>query len=232
MTCSLCKNQLGSRVYKGRICHSCYMLSRKDNKCIRCEITRSSRWYKGPLCGGCYSSKTVKENRSKEREPCPHCGITTSSTKNSCSNCFRKKIRKNYISSRFGLARSNARRRNLSWELTLSEYSELVRKPCHYCQTPILKGPGASLDRIDNLKGYELSNVLPCCGSCNIMRHTQLTVEEMEVAMKAVLDLRKSKILETAKRIMEQNPELFEDLAKGPKCDDKTCKDCYPEMKE
>lgn len=49
------------------------------------------------------------------------------------------------------------------------------------------------LDRKDNSLGYIIDNVLPCCGDCNKVRNTVLTVEEMEVAMKAVLVFRSGK---------------------------------------
>ena len=45
---------------------------------------------------------------------------------------------------------------------------------------------------MNNEKGYEEGNVLPCCKDCNSVRQDVLTVEEMKVAMKAVLKYRKS----------------------------------------
>lgn len=56
--------------------------------------------------------------------------------------------------------------------------------------------------------------------------------EATDWVMKRVYKLPDPKILEAAKKIMAQNQELFEDLAKGPKCDDKNCKDCYSDEKE
>lgn len=51
---------------------------------------------------------------------------------------------------------------------------------------------GVGLDRIDNdSRRYDVTTVLPCCGSCNMTRGDRLTVEEMKVAMDAVLAYRK-----------------------------------------
>lgn len=58
-----------------------------------------------------------------------------------------------------------------------------------------LSKTGVGLDRIENSKGYIISNVVPCCGSCNKIRGNNLTSDEMAIAMKAVRNFRLSKIL-------------------------------------
>lgn len=94
---------------------------------------------------------------------------------------------------RFLSSKKQASKRKLSWELIYEEYLELVNTKCHYCCDTLLNKTGSSLDRIDNDKGYIKSNVLPCCGTCNVIRGDNLSVEEMEIAMKAVLELRNKK---------------------------------------
>lgn len=94
---------------------------------------------------------------------------------------------------RYSGGRKMANKRGLNWAISLEEYKEIIKNPCTYCETPLIDQKGHSLDRIDNDRGYELSNVLPCCGPCNRIRNNYLTVEEMRVAMKAVLELRKAK---------------------------------------
>lgn len=75
--------------------------------------------------------------------------------------------------------------------LTKEECIELWQQPCHYCSKSLIGAQGLSLDRINNNLSYIKGNVLPCCGTCNKIRNKFLTVEEMEVAMKAVLEFRK-----------------------------------------
>lgn len=60
---------------------------------------------------------------------------------------------------------------------------------CIYCGAKI-RGIGSGLDRIDNKLDYTVDNVNPCCGTCNDIRGDNLSVEEMKVAMTAVLKLR------------------------------------------
>lgn len=63
--------------------------------------------------------------------------------------------------------KSNAKVRNISWELTDSEFLELVTKSCVYCgHTQEYNG----IDRIDPNKGYTINNCVPCCGWCNTMK--------------------------------------------------------------
>lgn len=76
------------------------------------------------------------------------------------------------------------------WELTQPEWVELILQPCTYCDRQI-GNVGVGLDRIDNRFGYTKENVLSCCGECNLVRGTRLTVEETRAAMQAVLSLRR-----------------------------------------
>lgn len=59
-----------------------------------------------------------------------------------------------------------------------------------YCKTDLTDMVGHGLDRVNAEVGYNINNVLPCCNTCNKARNTFFTVEEWEVAMKAILNLR------------------------------------------
>jgi hypothetical protein len=77
-------------------------------------------------------------------------------------------------------------------QLSFEEYCYIFRNdpPCIYCGS-LIRATGSGLDRIDNTLGYTVSNVNPCCGTCNDIRGYNLTVEEMKVAMTAVVKFRK-----------------------------------------
>lgn len=91
--------------------------------------------------------------------------------------------------------------------LSFEEFKELVKKPCFYCgaeyskELPdyfcdsksrgvltdtIVKCNG--LDRIDNEKGYEKNNVVPCCTQCNTAKNT-LTQKDFFDWVKKVYDI-------------------------------------------
>ena len=49
---------------------------------------------------------------------------------------------------------------------------------CYYCNLE-LNETGIGLDRLDNKNGYNIDNVVPCCGPCNYTRGNRFTVKEM-----------------------------------------------------
>lgn len=88
--------------------------------------------------------------------------------------------------------KTNAKSRNISWELSLEEFKKLIQQSCFWCNSfpPLkqmnrtnenkhwsaewkskLKLHAHGVDRIDNNKGYLLSNVVTCCKQCNLMKH-------------------------------------------------------------
>jgi hypothetical protein len=104
------------------------------------------------------------------------------------------RARKTTLRTKYTGCRSNAVIREIPFDLTYAEYEKFLTKNnlCGYCDTDLLTIGGSSLDRIDNSQGYRLGNVIPCCGPCNQIRGDNLTVFEMQVAMNAVIEYRKS----------------------------------------
>lgn len=95
---------------------------------------------------------------------------------------------------RFTNVKRMAHKRGLDFLLTKEEFQTLVEKPCHYCGD-VFNARAltcAGLDRIDNTKGYEPSNVLPCCTACNRLRGEHFSVEEAKIAVSAIIAYRRS----------------------------------------
>ncbi len=91
----------------------------------------------------------------------------------------RRRLPKN----RWIRARYDAKRRSTGakeFSITLEEYLEFIKQPCYYCNQDISNSSGSGMDRIDNTKGYLLSNVNPCCQDCNRRRGTTYTAEEFK----------------------------------------------------
>lgn len=95
----------------------------------------------------------------------------------------------------FAHYRQTCYRRDRYWGISLEEFKIIAAKPCVYCGLPPSnKSHGyrySGLDRLDNTKGYRLSNVVPCCKRCNSVKGQHLTHAEMLAAMKAVLRTRR-----------------------------------------
>ena len=89
-------------------------------------------------------------------------------------------------------------RRNIYWNLTQEQFHKLTSAPCAYCD----RLPGSKvrsytyngIDRVDNSKGYIVTNSVTCCKECNFIKNNSLlSFEEMRCMAQALKDYRKSK---------------------------------------
>lgn len=85
--------------------------------------------------------------------------------------------------------KSNAQHRGLEFDMTFEEFKNALSNQCHYCGGPGQERWNASkdevktycgFDRVDNTQGYTLSNVVPCCYSCNKAKGTKTYEEFIE----------------------------------------------------
>jgi len=78
----------------------------------------------------------------------------------------------------------NAQLRDYKFELNKKQFKQIILLNCFYCDSTLSNLYSArcktgsfrynGIDRIDNTKGYCLSNCVPCCGICNRMKLTML----------------------------------------------------------
>lgn len=76
----------------------------------------------------------------------------------------------------------NAKTRNLDWDLTKEQFYNLTHGDCFYCgskPTQVRKSESNNgdfvyngIDRLDNTKGYSVSNCVTCCQKCNRAKDT------------------------------------------------------------
>ncbi len=90
--------------------------------------------------------------------------------------------RRKWGSEKFRRARYHSGKRDIEWSLTLEEYTEFIKLPCHYCGGALPKY-GTGLDRKNNSIGYVKENVVPCCATRNDTKGAHLTYEEMLMLM-------------------------------------------------
>lgn len=74
--------------------------------------------------------------------------------------------------------RHSAKVRGYSFNISPDFFDITVSAPCHYCGTPESRG----IDRMNNTVGYEESNCLPCCATCNRAKGTLTYVEFIDYA--------------------------------------------------
>lgn len=95
----------------------------------------------------------------------------------------------------------SALRRGYSWEITDEHVIELMAMACTYCG-----GSGGGIDRSNNDLGYTLSNVVPCCGTCNLMKRKH-TLDEWIGHIRKVIahsDLVQAKGREAERETLEE----------------------------
>jgi hypothetical protein len=186
-------------------------------------------------CEPCLKNQREKENAQynerKEKGNCTMCGkVLESLTKGikddllqKCEACYatsrkvedtRTREKRNYSFERkinperhFREYASSAIKKNVQFELTLEEFSEIVTKPCYYCRkyqdTEVL-----GIDRIDSFKGYVKGNVLPACELCNTMKK-QLTMKEFADHIELLYHQFVCNFKETAESANEQTPPSY-----------------------
>lgn len=94
----------------------------------------------------------------------------------------KEKLRNRDVQHPMNTMRSRCKRFNRETSLTDAEVKQLRENPCIYCggKLPLY---GLGLDRLDNSKGYERGNCVPCCTICNRIRGNNLTFKEMKFIM-------------------------------------------------
>lgn len=83
------------------------------------------------------------------------------------------------------------KRDGLEYDLTLDQAKALMSLPCFYCTIPECRG----LDRLDNKFGHTLSNVVPCCGKCNLILGSVPYVAKLEMR-ESLRNIREKKLID------------------------------------
>lgn len=94
---------------------------------------------------------------------------------------------------RFRSGICKAEQRQLDWELTLEQYKKLVSQLCFYCDGA-LPTTGVGLDRKNNVEGYTISNVVPCCAVCNTVKSNIFTSNQILEIKSWLIKCRKSRV--------------------------------------
>ena len=123
---------------------------------------KSRKFYK-TLCTRCNKETTTRSDHLLKNPK--SCGKCVTSLQKEIADTKYKRDRKdrNILSS----YKSNARARNIEFELTLKDIQEYTSQNCFYCGDPNSCG----IDRVDSSKNYEKENLVPCCAICNRMKN-------------------------------------------------------------
>lgn len=141
-------------------------------------------------CSMCHESKKIsdfyKDSSKKDgvRSSCRKCDFC----KRSALPCSRTSP-----SYQFNVYKQNARRREIEFSLSLSDFISMWKSPCSYCGGEIKT---IGIDRIKNDRGYIPGNVTPCCSICNRSKGSMSYIEFVEHCKKVVVHSRRSSMVE------------------------------------
>lgn len=133
-----------------------YSEKRESGNCLDCgtkleEYISGLRDKKIQRCEKCYEKlRAVEEKRVREERN-------------------YKAERKKNTEPHYKLYKKGASLRNLWFELSIEQFTEIVNKPCFYCNTYI-ENEVVGIDRIDSELGYSPENCVSCCETCNFMK--------------------------------------------------------------
>lgn len=114
-----------------------------------------------------------------------------------------------YGEASFNRYKCDAKSRKLKFVLTKEEFKKFTKNNCYYCGVEpkqIYKRPKYKnytgglpyiyngIDRVDNSKGYILSNCVSCCMRCNLMKKDISSVDFIN-ACKAVINHQRSLVI-------------------------------------
>jgi hypothetical protein len=146
-------------------CRPCAMKNRKDRKFCHCGKRATSQG----LCGHHFYEAHKEELRV-------------------VNNRWARTLK-----GRWSDLQRAVRNSGLPSDITRENHAHLLTLPCAYCGGP-LNESGHGCDRKDARFGYTEDNVVSCCVVCNRVKNVYLTFEEMKVAMRAVLEYRKTHV--------------------------------------
>lgn len=163
-------------------------------KCSRCKINDRPINFKSSWCLQCHAEdRKIRRNKNPARWNKKNLERQKKYQAANVEKVKQRQIRmKESLKGRYGTYRLHASERGLTFDLTLEEFSTITSQKCHYCNEFTINKNYCGVDRVRNNEGYSLTNCVPCCTMCNLMKHTHNQQEWIE-HMKKVLNNIKSK---------------------------------------
>lgn len=131
----------------------------ETKKCSKCKVIKEINQF--------HKHKARKDGLTDACADCNIKRVSNYTERNKKRVSDSNKRRSRTTKGQFNELKRGAKRRNISVELCLDSFLTIRNNAvCNYCAGP-LPETSSGLDRKDNAIGYTLTNVVPCCFSCN-----------------------------------------------------------------
>lgn len=160
--------ELTNEEYKNMINRKCFYCGIKENISIDRIDSKKNYTFDNtvPCCKMCNylkGSLTINDFFDKIKNILVHNKIIIDIKKyNESLNSIMLKKYKNYY--------TGAKKRNLSFDISESEFENLIKNDCYLCGIKTDEKHKNGVDRLDNNIGYIITNCNSCCVSCNYMK--------------------------------------------------------------
>lgn len=170
-TCTTCNTNCSAQKRVGKTYGSIKVLKLDHIDRVTVDDSTTLRVYYLTKCLKCgkQSIRLYNWNQWHNSEKCKYCS-ESSITDNPAYNSLWRTYQQ------------GARERNISWELSVDQFLQLVTQNCYYCgETPKYRSkrygtnlmhttPVNGIDRLDPSKTYTIDNCVTCCSYCNYMK--------------------------------------------------------------
>jgi len=148
--------------------------------CIHVNMNEQSR-----TCINCKEEKSIlKFHKNGKRDRHKICAICRNEKRKTWDKSWKKKPKRVYSE-----YKRSANKRNLIFQISEKEFLDFEDSFCNYCGVGLDQ---IRLDRVDNNMGYITTNVVPCCSTCNFLKHTLGKKEFLEHIKKIYLHQKES----------------------------------------
>lgn len=153
-----------------------------DGVCSRC-IPCSKELNKTPEAKKRMARADKKRYKTKKRQIC----MKESYLRLKDGGYYKR--RGKTLKGKFWAYKNGAKFKKREFTLTFEQFKQFWQNPCYYCRSDIIT---IGLDRINNKKGYTITNVVPCCEACNKMK-LDMTIEKFVQHIEKIHTIMKGK---------------------------------------
>lgn len=164
-------------------------MNKRSCTIIGCKVDHRAKG----LCAKHYLRKYNRKNKEKiSKQVRAYYENNVSSIKE-----YSKKWQGETLAGRWSHFKAQSKVRKQEMALTREDFERLTGKRCSYCGDFSKGKICVGLDRIDSAGGYSLSNVVPCCEMCNLMKR-HYDVDEWVAHIKKIITFIEVRVKVTA----------------------------------